>query len=153
MVSVQVNIKEAVKDIARVRVIFQNQKKYRLFSTMAELLLKTYFAETFDKEGARRGHPRWVPLNPTYAAYKAAKGRSTKPLILTGHGRASGKVLRQTQDTLEFGTEVPYMKYHQDGDGAPQREFLFLTEKDLDEIGVFLGHMAQAILDKEVGGP
>lgn len=153
MVSMQINIRKAVDDINKTRAIFQNQRKYRLFRTMAELLMKTYFAETFDKEGARRGHPRWIPLSPLYSAYKASNGRTTKPLILTGHGRASGKILRENRNSLEFGTEIPYMKYHQDGDGVPKREFLFLTSGDLNEIGIFLGNMIQPILDKEIGGP
>jgi len=152
MVGVRVNVAEALKDITKARMVFQNQKKYKIFRNMVDLLIKVYFSETFDKEGARRGHPKWEPLNPLYVAYKASKGRSTKPLILTGHGRASGKILSDNKDSLEFGTESPYMHYHQDGDGVPQREFLFITKQDLDEIGVFLSHMIQGILNKEVGG-
>jgi phage gpG-like protein len=151
MVSIQVNVNKAVQDINKVKGLFQNQKKYKLFRNMSELLMKVYFAETFDKEGARRGHEKWIPLNPIYSAYKASKGKSTKPLILTGHGRASGKVLNEDRNSLKFGTEVPYMKYHQDGDGPPQREFLYLTDKDLIEIGNFLSGMAQVILDQEIG--
>jgi phage gpG-like protein len=152
MVGVQINASEAIKDIEKIRMIFQNQNKYKIFRNMVDILIKVYFAETFDKEGDRRGHAKWAPLNPLYSAYKASKGRSTKPLILTGHGRSSGKVLREDNTSLEFGTEVPYMQYHQNGDGVPQREFLFITKQDFDEISVFLGQMIQGILNKEVGG-
>lgn len=152
MVSVAIDIKEAVRDINRAKAVFQNQRKYRLYRTMADLLLRTYWGETFDKEGARRGHDRWEPLNPAYSMYKAARGRSTKPLILTGHLRGSGKVLRDTPDSLEFGTQVPYAEYHQKGEGnLPEREFLFYTSQDLMEMGNFLGRMLQVILDKEIG--
>lgn len=151
MVSVEVDIKEAVRDLDRAKAIFQNQRKYRLYRTMADMLLRTYWGETFDKEGERRGHPRWAPLNPIYSMYKASRGRSTKPLILTGHLRGSGKVLRETSDSLVFGTQVPYAGYHQEGDGVPEREFLFYTSQDLKEMGNFLGRMLQVILNKEVG--
>lgn len=152
MVSLQVDIGEAIRDINRAKVIFQNQRKYRLYRTMADLLLRAYWGETFDKEGERRGHARWVPLNPLYAMHKAARGRSTKPLILMGHLRGSGKVLRDTPNSLEFGTQVPYSTYHQEGaENLPKREFLFYTSQDLEEMGNFLGRMLQVILNKEVG--
>ena len=156
MVSITINAKDAISDLQLVREVINNQSRYRIFRTMSELLLRVYYAETFDKEGERRGHAKWQPLNPKYAKYKARRGRTTKPLILTGHARGSAKVLNETTTALEYGTDVPYMPYHQDGgnrgNNPPQREFLFITNQDLTEIGNFILHMVDRILISKMKG-
>jgi phage gpG-like protein len=238
MVGVTIDISKAINAIDGAADIINNQKKYRLFRTAADLLLRSYWSETFLNEGARRGHPKWVPLSPEYAkwklgGYKAelkriakiavdkkirekkrkekakkdilkrisdkATGkkvssskkilksvskklkkvtgfkkkrvkkqkvlitktkrapRSRKMLILTGHLQGSPKILSESQNDLLFGTEVPYGQYHQLGGGAfghpgrpPQREFMFITQKDTEEINDFLVEMLQKIIDANI---
>lgn len=153
MIAVEVKIKNALDDLKLIKEIFSNQKKYKLFSTVAELLLKTYWSETFDREGARRGHDKWAPLHPLYAAYKARKGKSTKPLILDGHLRGSVDIIRETQMGLEWGSQNPYGHYHQEGQGhLPEREMVFLTTDDVGEIGDLLSRLANNILMTKMKG-
>lgn len=96
----------------------------------------------FATQGAYPG-PSWAPLDPQYAAWKAANGFSPRILVRTGRLRDSVTVRPLAVEDFheqyaDLGTDVPYARYHQDGTGAmPQRKFVHYTEElsnDVDRI-------------------
>lgn len=108
----------------------------RPFLDSAAGFLVATMGDQFSGEGSRTGG--WAPLSPRYAADKARRWGS-KPILeasgamkasLTGTGGRN--ISRQIGgDTLEFGTSVPYARYHQTGTSRmPQRRILDLTEDD-----------------------
>lgn len=86
------------------------------------------------------GHGKWAPLSPKYAKWKEANYPGRGLLILTEDliesvtgGR--GGVVRKTRDTLEFSTNVPYWRFHQEGTRKmPQRKVLDLQAGDEQKI-------------------
>lgn len=89
----------------------------------------------FDSEGAY-GSGGWSPLSPAYAAWKQRHHPGQPILVLTGELRASlteGPDIRVVlpQD-LFVGSSVEYGRYHQRGDGVPQRRPVELPESERD---------------------
>lgn len=93
--------------------------------------------ENFDTQGGLVGG--WAPLSPGYAAWKAQRygahlGILELSLRLRGSLQWLGSdigpegIFRATPTSLEIGTSVPYGTFHQEGEGVPQREFLFLRD-------------------------
>lgn len=75
------------------------------------------------------------------AQKRGAAITSKRPLVYSGELRDSLKVLRKTKNGFEYGTNVksrkgfPYPGIHQTGGkNLPQRKFLFLTRKDLQQM-------------------
>lgn len=73
--------------------------------------------QVFDKQG-----PGWEPLNPHFAAHKAAQGYKSRILVQTGRLRMSVTdiasndfVSRIRPRGVEIATKVPYAKYHEKG--------------------------------------
>jgi len=104
-----------------------------------------YFAavqDLFDLEGQSRsmatgqfGPGHWAPLSPVYRAWKERHFPGKKILERTGklkeslewNGRRLGRYgfFQATTDSVVFGTDVPYAKYHKSGTPRmPAREFL-----------------------------
>jgi phage gpG-like protein len=88
----------------------------------------------FDTEG---GHASggWAPLSPKYAAWKA-RHYPGKP-ILQREGDLIDSLTRRPLgiEVIEpafmvLGSGVPYLKYHQLGDGLPQRRAVELPESE-----------------------
>lgn len=137
-------VMNAADDLAR------HPNKFGFLRRAAGLLAASWWGETFRKQGARRGHPRWKALNPAYAARKAALGQSPDILHATGHLMGSARVLSSTQDEVVFGTRVPYAVHHQDPavpGRPPKREIVFVTDRDLDEFGAFVQRLTQEHFD------
>lgn len=93
-------------------------------------------AEQFSTEGGRTGG--WAALSPRYAEDKLQRWGSQPILVASGRMRQSltgggaGSVSRQIGgDTLEFGTSVPYARFHQSGTSRmPQRRIMDLADAD-----------------------
>ena len=139
------HILRAVEEIAK------NQRKYRLFRKIARLLFHSWWGEAFRKQGARRGHPRWRSLKPKYVAWKRAHGKSTKPLILSGHLQGSPQVLSEYKTRLIWGTKVPYAGYHQKptvSGRPPKREMIFITARDKVELELFVKKFIENVLKR-----
>ena len=98
------------------------------------VLLQSLVKEQFDTEGGRTGG--WAPLSPSYAADKARRFGAQPILVATGKLRDSlvggSAISRQVgNESLEFGTSVPYGIYHQKGtQNMPQRKILDLNSDD-----------------------
>jgi len=123
-IKIEVDISGTLKDLRGLAARVKNPKLYGLWKRLMNLLFKSWIAETFRKEGARRGHAKWKRLSPKYLRWKTTshKGRggntygpySAKPLIKYGHLQASFKLLREQKSSMFFGTNIPYAKHHQD---------------------------------------
>jgi len=106
------------------------------FFQAAGVLMQTSMEEQFGTEGGRTGG--WAPLSERYAADKAKKYGSRPILQASGAligslvGGGGGHIERvQGNDTLEFGSSIPYGTYHQTGTSRmPQRRILDLTDGD-----------------------
>lgn len=94
----------------------------------------------FSSQGAH-GSGGWAPLNPRYAAYKAATYGAKPILERTGDLKASltgktGKSVREMRRLeFQYGTRVPYAGFHQSGTSRmPRRKLIDLNEADKRDI-------------------
>jgi len=150
VVSVSVNLNATPAMLNSLRSIVTNQRTYGLFRSMANLLFTTWWAETFRKQGARRGHTAWVPLKPAYQRWKVAHKRSPKIMQYYGHLQRSVQILEETATTLVWGTKIPYSEYHQAPTvkgRPPKRELVFITDSDVREMERFIVKFSEAILN------
>lgn len=94
--------------------------------------------EMFNTQGARGGAP-WKPLTTGWAIRKALAGHDPRILHMKLALRRSvtkrgtkGSILRYTQNTLEYGTSLPYAARHQFGvpGKTPKRQFIKVLPKD-----------------------
>lgn len=98
--------------------------------------------EQFDSSG-RHGSGGWEPLTD---ATKAAKAASPDPTVrsnaekvlkatealydsLTGRDDGGDAIRHASDDTMIFGTSVPYARFHQLGEGVPQRRPVELADR------------------------
>ena len=87
--------------------------------------------ERFDAEG-----PGWTPLAESTKRRKAAEGLDPRILHATLALRRSlteddaGGYTVILNNALIFGTSVPYARFHQKGEGLPQRKVLDFDETD-----------------------
>lgn len=102
---------------------------------MVQGLLRQVIGEQFTTEGGRTGG--WAPLSARYALDKARRFGSQPILVASGALRrslmgGSGQISQQEgNETLRFGTSVPYGVFHQTGTSRmPQRRILDLTNDD-----------------------
>jgi phage gpG-like protein len=84
--------------------------------------------QQFNSQGSY-GSGGWAPLAPSTLEAKARSGIDPRILhgitgdleaSLTGAGGENIAITRH--DGLDFGTTVPYARYHQDGRGVPMRK-------------------------------
>ncbi len=90
---------------------------------------------TFDANGARGGHKAWKPLSQ-YTLDRRRKGRDTaeSAQILVDTGDMKSRATTRSNATeAAIGTNFERGLRHQYGEGVPQREWLFVTDDDLDE--------------------
>jgi phage gpG-like protein len=82
----------------------------------------------FDEQG-----PGWAQLNEATRAFKAANGLDPRILRATGAlfaslTRMAGGEEASWPDTIRFGTDVPYARFHQHGTrNMPKREVVALS--------------------------
>ena len=71
---------------------------------------------SIDKNFRAEGRPkRWAPLSPMTIAMRRKKGRGAKILQNTGHGKGSIVYKVVGNQKVQIGTNVGYMKIHQEG--------------------------------------
>ena len=153
MMRVSVKIKREQLDYAlsTLREVAKSQRRYSLFRRFVTLIADSWWAETFWKQGARRGHPLWAPLSDRYLKWKVRHGKSDMALILTGHLQGSHGILSETDTTLTWGTNIPYAEYHQNPSipgRPPKREIVFITEDDKTELGEFCKTFLRTMLER-----
>jgi phage gpG-like protein len=160
MVSVSIDNTKALKALGNIADVLRNQKEYKIFNNLANVLARSWWAETFELQGARRGHDAWVPLSEAYYEYKLKNGfglYNGEPWIMvgeSGHLQASPEIVEEGLDYLSFGTKVPYAHFHQEGGEIPgrppQRELFFVTDQDKAEMKDWLvGYLTQ-VLGKQI---
>ena len=154
MISVKIDTKAIENMLNRIAEMVGDQKKDKIFYSLADVLAKSWWNETFQVEGARRGHDEWQALSEDYLAWKIKNGYSEKPLILTGHLQASAEAIEDYDglNSLFYGSKVPYAEFHQDPaiEGhPPKREMVFIGEGDEQEMVDFISMYFQKIIDDE----
>lgn len=88
------------------------------------------------EEGAKS---KWLALNPDYEAWKRKK-KKTKMLVLSGALRQgftpikSGKQAKKYQGGILWYNPVKYSGKHDRGEGVPMREFMWLSDKAVEDI-------------------
>jgi phage virion morphogenesis protein len=86
----------------------------------------------FDSESDPDGRP-WLPLHPRTIKQKQRKGRNNGILKAT-------RALRDTftysvsQQSLTIGTPRKYARFHQQGEGVPERRILGINPQDRREL-------------------
>ena len=107
--------------------------------------------ENFKTQGAASGFP-WKPLEPQYASWKIENYGANGVLVRSGDLERSltmnssrGAVRDIGARTAEFGTKLPYAKFHQSGtSNMAQRKPLFLprlmADRTADAVGEYLVH-------------
>lgn len=107
--------------------------------------------ENFRTQGAASGFP-WKPLEPQYASWKIENYGANGVLVRSGDLERSltmnsgrGAVRDIGARTAEFGTKLPYAKFHQSGtSNMAQRKPLFLprlmADRTADAVGEYLVH-------------
>ena len=71
---------------------------------------------SIDKNFRAEGRPkRWAPLSPMTIAMRRKKGKGAKILQDTGHGKGSIVYKVISNQKVQIGTPVSYMRIHQEG--------------------------------------
>lgn len=85
----------------------------RPMATIGEIVVESV-QRNFEEQRAPDGTP-WQPLSPSYARWKAKKGRSSKAVLILNRV-LMGSIHRQANtDHVKIGTNVVYAAIHQFG--------------------------------------
>lgn len=115
--------------------------------------LRRLTARQFATEG-QSGSAGWASLSPVTIARKQALGQPNRILEATGRlmrsvttAQAQDGVDRRTNDTLQWGTTVPYAAFHQAGtSNMPRRPVVQLPESSRERIA---REIANYFLDRQ----
>ena len=94
------------------------------------------FASNFASNGLQVGG--WAPLDAEYSSWKAVRFPGAPPLVRSGRlfrslAAQNTATFRATRMEFEFGTSVPYAKFHQYGtEKMPKRQIVF-TPRDFGD--------------------
>lgn len=100
--------------------------------------LSNFFSgEVFASRGRIIGKP-WQPLNPTYAAWKAQHFPGRPPLIRTG-AMNRGYAFDATNKSVSLFNEKFYFRFHQNGEGVPQRVTMDFDAPRQQVVGQYIG--------------
>lgn len=89
----------------------------------------------FDSQGGY-GSGGWEPLAPSTVRTKARRGLDPRILRATGDlaesltNRGGANLSIPRHDGLDFGSTVPYARFHQQGNGVPVRKPAQFPERD-----------------------
>jgi hypothetical protein len=90
---------------------------------------------------ATRGDGEWPSLAQSTREAKARKGLDPRVMHATNalydslvSATGAGSVSEARASELEFGTSVPYARFHKDGRGVPKRDPIGLTARDREAI-------------------
>lgn len=101
-------------------------------------VLSVFFSgEVFASRGGVIGHP-WPRLSDAYAARKAQQFPGRPPLIRTGLMNRSFKH-NAGRLSVEVLNEAWYFRFHQNGEGVPQRVMMDLDQKRVVQVAKFIG--------------
>jgi len=144
MIQLHVTVNGVEKVIAGLEKIQGRAKDLRPAFKVARMLIMESTQRTFMAEGRP---DRWQPLSEMTLTRRGQNARilRDKGILMASIGISSADgifVLKPLE--LRVGTNVPYARYHQDGIGVPQREFMVLLPEDEEKI-------SKAILDHIVG--
>lgn len=143
MLTLKVTVNGAEKVIAGLEKIQGKAKDLRPAFKAARLLIMESTQRTFMAGGRPE---RWEPLSEMTLKRRGENAQALRDKgILMGSigipGAGGISVLKPLE--LRVGTNVPYARYHQDGIGVPQREFMLLLPEDEEKImKLLLDHIA-----------
>lgn len=93
--------------------------------------VRSVFRESEVRQFATEGRGRWPRLADSTRERKSRQGLSLRTMHATDTlyrsltaTRASGQIDRRSEDELRFGTTVYYARFHQRGQGVPQRPLI-----------------------------
>lgn len=114
---------------------FGDKRKWReiLRSLVAVFGFKDVI-DHFDRESGPEG--KWPALKPSYAKWKKRKGY-TKKLVLSGHLRQNflpANTRYDGQEAVAFFNPVEYADQHDEGKNLPQRQFMWLSGKAMNNL-------------------
>lgn len=112
---------------------------FRPFWPMLVPMFVRWMGQQFASEGAFLNGARWVPLSPTYAAYKAVRYPGRSILYAEGDMRRAASMPQRVENTptrFTLRIQDPKIGFHQAGDGVPVRKVLpaRLPRHALDEV-------------------
>lgn len=119
-------------------------------------LLQNIHEQHFNQETAPDGTP-WAPLAPSTILKKGHDRilEETLALVMSLVAKNIYSIARirhqGTGETLEYGTNRPHAWRHQAGEGVTQREFLGITQQQLDQITAIIADDAVKQVAEPVG--
>jgi phage gpG-like protein len=117
----------------------------------AKTRMETSFASNFASNGLQVGG--WAPLDAEYASWKATRFPGAPSLVRSGRlfrsvATQNRAAFRATRMEFEFGTSVPYAKFHQYGtEKMPKRQIIFTPRNFGDWFG---GKAVSWVVDGEL---
>ncbi|TFB85848.1 hypothetical protein E3O44_12665 [Cryobacterium algoricola] len=138
----EVNIKISVEGSREFRARFEKfgAKILDLDQAMkksGDYLSKFFSGEVFASRGQIIGKP-WRPLNDAYAADKARRFPGRPPLIRSGAMNRGYKYDATSSSVFLFNSQF-YFRFHQNGEGVPQRITMATDGPRLTRVGEFIG--------------
>jgi len=147
----------------RFAAILRRSRNFKpVFRWMMQQLQEAH-RENFKTGGTKSGF-RWQPLDPQYASWKLENYGAKGILVRTGSLERSltmnsgrGAVRDIGARTAEFGTSIPYAKWHQSGTrNMAQRKPLFLprlmADRTANAVAEYLVHGTVGINNAKVTG-
>lgn len=124
---------KAVSDLAK---LGERGSDIRRVSEKVRSVYRKAEERTFDQSG-----PGWPPLADTTRDRKLREGLDPRPLRATGAlyraltaARAAGQIDIREPTEFRFGTTLPYARFHDSGEGVPQRKPIQLTVAERRQI-------------------
>ena len=109
-------------------VLLGQQRRARSVGRNVSPIMLEYLRETVRQYYLSQGGPGG-PWPPLAASTVAKKGHATillesGRLIASLTGRTADSILDVARLSMRYGTQVPYAKYHEAGEGVPERAFM-----------------------------
>lgn len=129
MISLDIDV-DARRAMARLAAMKTRSKDFRKVFNWARRELERENAANFASNGGRSG-ATWAPLDPGYGSWKASRFPGAPLLVRSGNlfrslVNLSGPPNSMGRMSAEFGTNVRYAKFHENGtEHMPRREIVF----------------------------
>jgi len=112
----------------------------------ASFKVRTIYRQSEEKRFQSRGRGTWPPLKESTKESKARHNYDPRVMRATNalhraltSPRARGQIDERDTDEFRFGTDIPYARYHDTGQGVPQRKLIELTPAERQDISDALG--------------
>lgn len=149
---VDIKVVGAKEAAAELQEMIERSDKLQPVFEWARVFLRSAWAANFAANGLPSG-AAWDPLDPQYGAWKAVRFPGAPTLVRSGRlfrslTESNGIAISIRGATAEFGTNVEYAKFHQEGTSKmPKRQIVFDPPGFSRELGQRIGSF---IVDGEV---